>query len=261
MFWTYTGTVSKNVARGRELGLQETWQKSGLSDSRHWPIWPLLRERLPSDGKFLDIGPGCWPTLPVEESYFIDISSDAMRKLGEVGGRVLVGRVENLPYQSRSFDLVCAFEILEHIEAHEEALAGIFRVLKDKGIFVLSVPLFAKYWSYHDDWAGHVRRYHPADLEALLERLGFVIEWFFCPRNLNTFMTESRLIELTSRAFSFAVKYVPSIFVVKFCNLYTRSPLNRMRGVAEASWEREGFGEIEDRSDVIVICRKAPTAH
>jgi SAM-dependent methyltransferase len=71
------------------------------------------------------------------------------------------------------FDLVGAFDVLEHVDEAEEGLGEIHRALRPGGGLVLTVPQHAWLWSRQDELACHVRRYAASDLEQKLVRAGF----------------------------------------------------------------------------------------
>jgi SAM-dependent methyltransferase/glycosyltransferase involved in cell wall biosynthesis len=71
------------------------------------------------------------------------------------------------------FDLVCAFEVLEHIEKDAEALAEWASRLRDNGWLMLSVPAHQGRYGPADELVGHFRRYDPDALCALLRGSGF----------------------------------------------------------------------------------------
>lgn len=73
------------------------------------------------------------------------------------------------------FDVIGAFDVLEHIKDDETALAQIYKALKPGGVFLLTVPQHAWLWSPVDDYAFHKRRYSENDLVCKLERCGFEI--------------------------------------------------------------------------------------
>jgi SAM-dependent methyltransferase len=83
------------------------------------------------------------------------------------GGRVLHGTDADLP-DGETFDAVCAFEVLEHIDDDRAALARWASHLRPGGHLVLSVPAFQERFGPMDAFAGHYRRYEP---EILKERL------------------------------------------------------------------------------------------
>jgi SAM-dependent methyltransferase len=81
--------------------------------------------------------------------------------------------VEGFP-EGDTFDLVCAFEVLEHLEDDSAALREWRRRVRPGGSILLSVPAWPTRWGALDEKAGHYRRYEPAQIEDLLQQAGFV---------------------------------------------------------------------------------------
>ncbi len=73
------------------------------------------------------------------------------------------------------YDLICLFDVLEHIEDDHGAIDWIADYLCSNGRIALSVPAFPVLWSSHDELAHHKRRYVKSDLLALF-RNRFVID-------------------------------------------------------------------------------------
>jgi SAM-dependent methyltransferase len=71
-----------------------------------------------------------------------------------------------------SFDFVCAFEVLEHIEDDAGAVGAWLARLRPGGSLMLSVPAWQHRFAAADTMVGHFRRYDPADLRALLVKAG-----------------------------------------------------------------------------------------
>jgi SAM-dependent methyltransferase len=71
------------------------------------------------------------------------------------------------------FDLICAFDVLEHIADDHAALGRIYEGLKPGGLLLLTVPAHPWMWSTHDLALHHCRRYRKRDLEMTVERAGF----------------------------------------------------------------------------------------
>ena len=63
-----------------------------------------------------------------------------------------------------ALDLVCAFDVLEHIPEDDLVLAEIGRVLKPGGMLIATVPQHPWMWSTADDVALHQRRYRRGEL-------------------------------------------------------------------------------------------------
>jgi SAM-dependent methyltransferase len=75
------------------------------------------------------------------------------------------------------FDLVLAFEVLEHIEDEQAALQRFGARIRPGGHLLLSVPAHHRRWGPHDVWAGHVRRYEREELAARLREAGLAVEF------------------------------------------------------------------------------------
>jgi SAM-dependent methyltransferase len=73
-----------------------------------------------------------------------DVSADAIQYAREKFAgpvvRFLQAACENLPFGGASFDLVTAFEVIEHIERWQDLLAEARRVLKTSGVLLVSTP-------------------------------------------------------------------------------------------------------------------------
>ena len=78
----------------------------------------------------------------------------------------------NIPFESE-FDVIGAFDVLEHIKQDEEVLAQVFKALKPKGLMLITVPQHAWLWSPVDEYAFHERRYAASDLHQKIEAAGF----------------------------------------------------------------------------------------
>lgn len=84
-------------------------------------------------------------------------------------------------YRSNTqFNTIFMFEILEHIDNDQAALAKIYDLLNKNGLFLMSVPAKQSLYSDEDMFQGHFRRYEKSNLEKQLQRAGFHIEIFWC---------------------------------------------------------------------------------
>jgi SAM-dependent methyltransferase len=73
------------------------------------------------------------------------------------------------------FDLVGAFDVLEHIADDEGVLRGMRAATQIDGGIIVAVPQHPWLWSRADDIAHHQRRYRRGELEAKLIRSGFEV--------------------------------------------------------------------------------------
>lgn len=81
----------------------------------------------------------------------------------------------NIPYRDE-FDVIGAFDVLEHIGEDEKVLSEMHAALNAGGGIVVTVPQHAFLWSPVDEAAGHVRRYSGPELVGKAERAGFRVE-------------------------------------------------------------------------------------
>ena len=151
------------------------WSGARLVEPQRFNTWPLVQSLLPL-GARLEIAPGLRPRLPLQETQFVDISEPALVKLRERGASVTLSQVSALPFASDSFDLVCALDIVEHVDDEDGALSEITRVTKPGAVLLLSVPLHPSRWTPFDDFVGHRRRYEPERLAKKLTEHRLVVE-------------------------------------------------------------------------------------
>lgn len=95
------------------------------------------------------------------------------RGLGPGG---VCGSALRLPFRSGCFDVVAAFDVLEHCEPESVALAELTRVLAPNGRLLISVPAYEWAWSDFDDENGHHRRYTRGRAVRSLEDAGLEVE-------------------------------------------------------------------------------------
>jgi SAM-dependent methyltransferase len=74
-----------------------------------------------------------------------------------------------------AFDVIGAFDVLEHIEEDVMVLQAMRRALRASGGLILAVPQHPWLWSAADDIALHVRRYRRGELESKVSDAGFNI--------------------------------------------------------------------------------------
>jgi SAM-dependent methyltransferase len=104
---------------------------------------------------------------PDKSSYRVAEQRMALIKRGEVRN-VPVGELGD-----ERFDLVCAFEVLEHIEDDAAALRDWATRLRPGGWLLLSVPAHQHRFGPADELVGHFRRYDPPAMTELLNSTGF----------------------------------------------------------------------------------------
>lgn len=159
------------------IDYNSTWGQMRLRSHSVWPVWPLLMPYTVNARRRLEIGAGALPKFPVPDTYFLDTSKNAIAQLQKHGGNGVVLNAERpFPFQAGFFDLVGAFEVLEHLERPEKALGEVAKVLTKSGFFLFSVPVHQHYWSPWDVLAGHVQRFEPEQLQKILSEQALEVE-------------------------------------------------------------------------------------
>jgi SAM-dependent methyltransferase len=82
----------------------------------------------------------------------------------------IVGSAEAVPLRSRSFDLVLALDVMEHLDDDARGLDESARLLKKDGLLVVTVPALPSLWGAQDVVSNHRRRYTKRSLQDLFLR-------------------------------------------------------------------------------------------
>lgn len=131
-----------------------------------------LTSRLNQPIKILNVGAGTGYTTEVLNRYGITTSveydADCCVMAKEKTGLEFENEsITALPYADNSFDLVTAFDVIEHVEDHQKAVSELIRVTKKGGMIYTTVPTFMFLWSHHDVVNQHIRRYTKGNFMAL----------------------------------------------------------------------------------------------
>jgi len=152
------------------------WSDARLVEPQQFNTWPLVQSLAASSGRRLEVAPGLRPRLPILGTQFVDISTAALGKLRRRGADVILAQVTSLPFANATFELVCALDIIEHVEDDERAFSELARVAKAGAALLISMPLHPALWTSFDDFVGHKRRYEPQELLAKLARHQLAVE-------------------------------------------------------------------------------------
>jgi SAM-dependent methyltransferase len=146
-----------------------------------WLRFDAIQRLLPSEGTtLLEIGTGQGSAGALLSRRFTYVGLEPDEASFEVATRRVgaSGTVLNEPAESyeppEPFDLVCAFEVLEHIENDRGALSSWLRHVRPGGWLLVSVPAGRHRFGPTDVKAGHHRRYDRDDLGACLSSSGLV---------------------------------------------------------------------------------------
>ncbi len=169
-------TTSRALVAKNSRFYDALWSKTYLTRPERFNTWPLISTLLPGIPRRLEVGPGLRPRLPVAGTHFLDLCPQVVVRLNDEGGFASMGEITALPFDDHSFDLVTAFDVIEHVEDDGQVFRELTRVLKPEGRLLFSVPLHPVFWTAFDDYVGHARRYEPAGLQAMLTLNRLVVE-------------------------------------------------------------------------------------
>ncbi len=131
----------------------------------------VFAPHLGTPDRTLDVGSADAPSVRWlrgrRQSVSLDLFPD-----GLVPGEGVCGSATALPFPDAVFDVVAAFDVVEHCEDDALAVAELTRVLRPGGRLLLSVPAYEWAWTDHDVQAGHHRRYTRSQIVRLVEGAG-----------------------------------------------------------------------------------------
>jgi len=161
-------------------------------EARHW--WFVARRailstyieslNLPENSNILEVGCGTGGNLKMLSRFgkvsALEMDDDA-RKMANVKTNYLLdikaGSCPNeIPFPKKHFDLICLFDVLEHIDEDTETLISLRSHLNSNGRLLMTVPAYQWLWSYHDEYLHHKRRYSAVCLRELAKQAQYFPE-------------------------------------------------------------------------------------
>ena len=153
-------------------------------EARNRVILWVLESYCASAQTFLEIGcgtgfvlQGIHHTQPHVKLFGSELFTEglgvAARRLPEVTLFQMDARV--IPYESE-FDVIGAFDVLEHIPEDELVLAQMRQAVKPGGHIIISVPQHRFLWSVVDDYSHHQRRYNRQELISKVQKARFKVK-------------------------------------------------------------------------------------
>jgi SAM-dependent methyltransferase len=153
--------------------------------ARNRLLLATLEAEFPTATSFLEVGCGNGYVLggvaarhPEMRLVGSDLSEAGLRHArARVPGATLVrADVRELPFAGE-FDVVGAFDVIEHIDADEAVLAAMRRAVQPGGGVIVTVPQHRWLWSETDRFSGHQRRYARRELAGKLVGAGLRVRW------------------------------------------------------------------------------------
>jgi SAM-dependent methyltransferase len=160
------------------------YQQMAELDERHW--WYRARRRIIADlirreirpgpdAQILELGCGTGHNLAMLADFGhvdgLELDDEAREMSAKRLGREVMSSPlpELIDVRDRHYDLVGAFDVIEHIDDDRAALASIATKLRPGGKFIMTVPAHQWMWTAHDVVNHHKRRYSKRSLRQLIE--------------------------------------------------------------------------------------------
>lgn len=203
-------------------------------ESKHW--WFLGRRvifsktierlNLPQNSKILEVGCGTGGNLEMLAKFgnvsALEINAYARMLAEEKTAyryNINTGHCPDaIPFREKSFDLICLFDVLEHIEQDAETLATLKQLLTKQGRILITVPAYRWLWGVHDEFLHHKRRYSATKLRQKVISAGFYpIKISYFNTLLFPLAAILRIKDKLQRNAVSTGTAVPSIFINKLC--------------------------------------------
>jgi SAM-dependent methyltransferase len=103
-------------------------------------------------------------------TFGLDFSREALAFTRRRGlNRLVCGDSQRLPFRNACFDIVTAFDLIEHVDRDNDLVTEVHRILRPGGILLSTVPVHPALWSEHDVALHHKRRYRRRQFENLFD--------------------------------------------------------------------------------------------
>lgn len=185
----FSPEVANSYADYPDRGFDLT-EKNGESSfwvrSRNRLFKSIVQDHLVAIGKtkFLEIGCGIGGFIQqIVDNENLEITGSEIYLKGLLCAKKNLPNVDFIQFDvtqgvvGEEFDIIAAFDVIEHIENDVAAMSNIYKMLCRGGSLIITVPQHKFLWSKLDEIVKHKRRYSRRELVTKLQKNGFDISY------------------------------------------------------------------------------------
>lgn len=170
----------------------EAYLEMAETETHHWwfagrrSVMAFLISKfdLPAEARILEIGSGTGGNLQMLSAFgrvsALEMDAAALSiSAKKTGGHFDIRAgccPADIPFPGEKFDLICFFDVLEHIEEDVATLVATKKMLAQGGRMLITVPAYRWLWSAHDEFLHHKRRYSALELREKAAAAGLRVE-------------------------------------------------------------------------------------
>jgi 2-polyprenyl-3-methyl-5-hydroxy-6-metoxy-1,4-benzoquinol methylase len=189
---------------------RSVYERMADVQSRHW--WFVGRKHvfykiiktmgLPGNARILEIGAGAGANLEMLSKFGSVVAcehDESSRDICMARGWKAVGGLlpDELSEIVGKYDLICLFDVLEHVEKDSQAINRLKGLLVPNGSLLIACPAYQWLYGDYDRVLGHFRRYTSKRLATLLKNNGYlVVRNGYCNAILFPLSVAGRILEL-----------------------------------------------------------------
>lgn len=170
----------------------EAYVEMAATESRHW--WFKARRKiiestmvnmaLPDGARILEVGCGTGGNLGMLSRHGHVSAMEMDERARQMATEKTRGEFDiragscprDIPFSGEQFELICLFDVLEHIEQDAATLVALRKQLAPSGRLLITVPAYQWLWSAHDTHLHHKRRYTASQLRKVLRDSGLAVD-------------------------------------------------------------------------------------
>ncbi|NMX21367.1 hypothetical protein C5S30_02795 [ANME-1 cluster archaeon GoMg4] len=239
---------------------------------KHLFAYEFASKTLSKDSIVLEVGCGegygtSFLSKSVKKIIGLDVDEQivkhAQKKYGSTNCIFQVYNGKKIPFKENSFDAIISFQVIEHVQDDRSFVLEIYRILKQKGLFMLTTPnRTCRLKPEQKPWNPfHVREYYPYELENLLKSIFHEVQILGIRGKEEVQKIEINRVKpnpLISFDFLNLRRFLPDSIKKKLANIMNRRKLKTEHNDFRAKYSIEDFyvDDANQSLDIFGVCEK-----